>query len=283
MISEKWQSNSGDMIELDHFYNGLCDYGVVVKHALEGKSTKKEEKQRTELVISLGRRAGYLGRLITELTGLKTVNASGEYDMWMVALKIPPDKLAYSAIRDCIQVTNRAIGQLVDDIRKGIRDEQGNLLNKTQGILTEPPKVFIAHGGKSEARDKLCSFLSALGVIPLVIEKEPKEGRSVNQQVEYCLEQADCSIVLGTADDKELKDGKLYPRRNVHVEIGRFQERFPRRIIYLLEEGASFPSNISEKLYTRFSQQSMDEAFISVARELKAFGLLKAVKPETKE
>ncbi len=141
------------------------------------------------------------------------------------------------------------------------------------------PKAFIAHGGRSEARDKLCRFLTALDVTPFIIEEEPKEGRSVNQQVEYYSEQADCAIILGTADDKELKDGKLYPRRNIHIEIGRFQEKFPNRIIYLLEEGASFPSNISEKLYTPFTQESMDDAFITVARELKAFGILKAVKP----
>ena len=142
-----------------------------------------------------------------------------------------------------------------------------------------PPKAFIVHGGKSEARDKLYRFLTALGVKPLIIDEEPREGRSVNEQVEYYSEQADCAIILGTADDKQLKDGKLYPRRNVYIEIGRFQERFSNRIIYLLEEGASFPSDISEKLYTRFTQESMDEAFITVARELTTFGILKAIKP----
>lgn len=143
------------------------------------------------------------------------------------------------------------------------------------------PKAFIAHGGKSESRDKLLRFLTALSVIPLIIEEEPKEGRSVNEQVEYYSEQADCAIILGTADDKELKDGKLYPRRNVYIEIGRFQEKFPKRIIYLLEEGASFPSDISEKLYTPFTKESMDEAFITVARELRVFNILKAIKPQT--
>jgi predicted nucleotide-binding protein len=142
------------------------------------------------------------------------------------------------------------------------------------------PKTFIAHGGKTEARDKLHRFLIALGITPFIIEEEPKEGRSVNEQVEYYSEQADCAIILGTADDKELRDGKLYPRRNVYIEIGRFQERFPNRIIYLLEEGATFPSDISEKLYTRFTQESMDEALIAVAREFKAYGMLKTIRPE---
>ncbi len=145
------------------------------------------------------------------------------------------------------------------------------------------PKAFIAHGPKSKPLEKLCRFLTTLGVQPTVIEEEPSEGRSIDQQIEIYLGQTDCAIVLGTADDKELKDGKLYPRRNVCIEIGRFQEKFPHRIIYLLEEDASLPSNVSEKIHERFSQESMEEAFVKVIRELKAFGILKAVKPDNKE
>ena len=51
------------------------------------------------------------------------------------------------------------------------------------------------------------------------------------------------------------------------------------RIIYLLQAGAKFPTDINEKVRARFTQESMDEAFITVVRELKAFGMLKAVKP----
>lgn len=140
------------------------------------------------------------------------------------------------------------------------------------------PKAFVAHGPMSKGLEKLQRFLITLGIQPLIIEEKPSEGRSINEQVEYYLEQADCAIVLGTADDKELKDGKLYPRRNVHIEIGRFQERFPDKIVYLLEEGASLPLNISEKVYTHFNQDNMEEAFFKVVRELIAFGLLKASK-----
>lgn len=145
-----------------------------------------------------------------------------------------------------------------------------------------PPRAFIAHGGETEALRKLKSFLDALGVEPLVVEEEPSEARSINEQVEWCLDNADCAIVLGTADDKELKDGKLYPRRNVHIEIGRVQERFPNRVVYLLEEGASFSSNISEKVYERFSRDNMEKAFVKMVKELKAFGIIRATSIRSK-
>ncbi|MDO8616258.1 MAG: nucleotide-binding protein [Dehalococcoidia bacterium] len=134
------------------------------------------------------------------------------------------------------------------------------------------PRVFIAHGGESEALNKLCNFLDELGLKSLVVERLPSEGRSVNGNVEHYLDMADCAVVLATGDD--VVDGKLQPRANVHIEIGRFQERFPHRIIYLLEEGAAFPSNVSEKVWERFSDSNMEKAIVKVVREVRAFGLL---------
>lgn len=152
--------------------------------------------------------------------------------------------------------------------------EKYGLPKKLETVL--PPKIFIAHGGETNALNKMESFLKILGINPLIAEEEPSIDRSPNQQVEWCLDNADCVIILGTADDKDLKDGKLYPRRNVHIEIGRVQERFPGKIIYLLEEGASFPTNITEKLYERFTQENMEKAFLKIARELTAFGIIVA-------
>ena len=146
-----------------------------------------------------------------------------------------------------------------------------------EATTSSRPKAFIAHGGKTEALSKLQTFVAALGIVPLIAEEEASEDRSVDDQVEWCLDNADCAIILGTADDKELKDGKLYPRRNVHIEIGRVQERFPSRVIYLLEEGASFPSNITEKVREPFTQKNMENAFSKVAKELKAFGIITAI------
>jgi predicted nucleotide-binding protein len=160
-----------------------------------------------------------------------------------------------------------------------------SILNKYEALgkenpdVKEAPRVFIAHGGKTKALDKLRDYLLALGVQPMIIEEQSMEGLSVNQQVEDYLGQADCAIILGNADDKELKDGKLYPGSNEYIEIGGFQEKFPNRIIYLLEEGASLPPDISEILSTRFTQDNMENAFMCLAIELKAFGMLEAVKP----
>lgn len=141
---------------------------------------------------------------------------------------------------------------------------------------TEPPKAFIAHGGKSIALDKLCRFLKELGIEALVVEEQPSKSKAVDDKVEHYMLEADCAIILATGND-EIK-GKLYPRQNVIHEIGLAQKTFPDRIIYLLEKGAEFPTNISPKVWEAFTQESMDEAFIGIARELRAFGLIRAAK-----
>ena len=64
----------------------------------------------------------------------------------------------------------------------------------------------------------------------------------------------------------------------IPIEIGRCQEIHPCRMIYLLEEGANFPTNINEKIWERFTEECKDKAFIKVAKEFHAFGLIKAMK-----
>jgi len=143
-------------------------------------------------------------------------------------------------------------------------------------IRQESSKTFIAHGPLSLALDKLCRFLKALGVKTLVVEEQPSSGKAIDDKVEHYMAEADCAVILATGDDKI--EEKLHPRQNVIHEIGLAQKTFPDKIIYLLEKGVEFPSNIRPKVWESFTQESMDEAFIALARELKAFGLIKATK-----
>lgn len=137
-------------------------------------------------------------------------------------------------------------------------------------------KAFIAHSGETKALSKLRNFFDALGVIPAVVEDRPSEGRSVNENIEWWLNQCDCAVILATKGDIDSKTGEFIPRGNILIEVGRCQERFPNRTIYLLEEETEFPTNIDEKVWERFTEENMEKAFIKVAKELKAFGIIKA-------
>ena len=140
-----------------------------------------------------------------------------------------------------------------------------------------PPKAFISHGKESVALKKLEEFLRVLGVEPLIVKEQPSLDKDLPDKVNLYLSQADFVIILATADDKV--GDKLQPRQNVIHEIGLAQKTHSGRIIYLLEEGAEFPSNIRPKVWERFKQRNMLNAFLCILRELRAYGILKVMKP----
>jgi len=150
---------------------------------------------------------------------------------------------------------------------------------KSTAIAGLTPKAFIAHGGESPALRKLKSFLEALGVQYLIAEVEPSDGRLVEPQVTRAYEHADFAIILATKGGVIDKNkGVYYMAMNVADELGRGREVFKNRIILLLETGVEPHTNISGIVYERFAPQSMDKAFIKIAKELKNWGFIRAGK-----
>jgi len=267
--------------ELKDFYKKLKSYNRYV--CSEEQLSQVQIRYRDSLREKLVRQSGALKGKIIDLTGTQYAEGplTGRFDIWAEAFNTTAMSADRTALAFCINATNEAIGKLESDILKGKRDEQGNLIKieKIPSSSTEPPKAFIAHGGDSPALRNLKSFLEALGVQPLVVEEQPSEGRSVSENVDWYARQADCAIILATKGDIDGKTGSFIPRGNVLMEIGKLQQIFKDRIIYLLQAGTKFPTNIGEKVRERFTTQSMDKAFIKIAKELKKFGILKAVKP----
>jgi predicted nucleotide-binding protein len=146
------------------------------------------------------------------------------------------------------------------------------------------PKAFISHGGESAALRKLREFLETLGIELLIVKEQPSLDQDLPDKVNLYLSQADFVIILATADDtvKDKITGKetKQPRQNVIHEIGLAQKTHSGKIIYLLEEGAEFPSNIRPKVWESFKQRNMMNAFLGVVRELRAYGMLKVAKPQ---
>jgi hypothetical protein len=189
---------------------------------------------------------------------------------YMPSLTGTPDQVSRHRLKSMLRASAELEAILSSVERYGIPEKQ-------EGVM--PPKAFIAHGGKTAARDKLEDFLMALGVTPIIVEEQPSEGRSKDKNVEYYLKQCDCAIILATKGDVDGRTGEFIPRGNILNEVGRCQEILPNRMVYLLEEGVKFPTNIDEKVWERFTKESMDEAFIKIAKELRAFGLIRPIKP----
>lgn len=136
----------------------------------------------------------------------------------------------------------------------------------------EGKKTFISHGRNTEPLSVVLEFVQALGLQPVVAEREASEGRSVNETVRELLHSCDCAIVIATAEHQAGETWRT--SENVINEVGLAQEALQDRVIYLKEDKVQLPSNIREKVYETFTQESMDKALIKIARELKAFGLI---------
>lgn len=259
--------------ELKEFYAQLKIFRDLYVERMKAKIVLgSEERKRESIREELVRKSGGLKQIVVHLTGKQYGQQFNEsFDIWSEALGAsldsPLQRWCLGALMDNV---NEAIGRLEAE------PKLEKLFKKTPSF--EPPKAFVAHGGESAARDKLEDFLTAQGVTPIIVEKQPSQGRSKDKNVEHYLKLCNCAIILATQGDVDGRTGELIPRGNILIEIDRCQEILPDRMIYLLEEGAKFPTDIDEKVWERFTEESMDKAFMKIAKELRAFGLLKALK-----
>lgn len=139
-------------------------------------------------------------------------------------------------------------------------------------VRSEGAKVFISHGTESPALVRVERFIRSLGLEPVLVVRQASEGLAVDAIVSKRMDECECAVILATADDQV--GSYRQPRPNVLHEIGLAQEKYDDRVIYLLENGAQFPSNVRPKVWESFSQQDLSAAFEKIAKELRAFGFV---------
>jgi predicted nucleotide-binding protein len=132
--------------------------------------------------------------------------------------------------------------------------------------------IFISHGRDSKALQKLERFIRTLGLNPIIVKNEPSRGGAVDDVIEENMKKCACAVILATKDDEV--GGRWQPRPNVIHEIGLGQEKLKNSLIYLKEHGCEFPSNVSPKIWENFTQENMEDAFLKVVKELRAFGIV---------
>jgi predicted nucleotide-binding protein len=260
--------------ELKGFHSQLKEFRYFVEELHRtGMDTGSRERERESIREELVRKSGKLKPIVVHLTEKQYGQQwNRSFDMWTEALGVSSSTTRQRwSLGALIDGVNEAIGRLEAE------PELETLFETTSPF--ESPKAFIAHGGESAARDKLQDFLVALGVTPIIVEEQPSEGRSKDKNVEYYLKQCDCAVILATKGDVDGRTGEFIPRANILNEVGRCQEILPNKMVYLLEEGVKFPTDIDEKVWERFTEESMDKAFIKVAKELRAFRLIRPIKP----
>jgi len=282
------------------FYNELKEYKVLlsklypnppVAHtpliisnpfsAFEGDTYRKKQAEEQLILKKIEEKREYLIRSypalsqnITRLTGKSTIEISDIWsrytiNVWDVGLQKGYSELIAKALDACLDYTNEAIGKL---------QAEGESWNVPIIKLTgkpQKPKAFISHSGNTAALTELRDYLDELGIEKLLVIKKPNLDREINLKVEAYLDEADFVIILATGDSKD-RNENIMPGGNVLHEIGLAQAiaKFKGKIIYLLEEGAEFPSNIKPKSYIRFNRDNIEYKFGDIVKEIKKMGFL---------
>jgi predicted nucleotide-binding protein len=143
----------------------------------------------------------------------------------------------------------------------------------------ETARAFISHGGSKASLQMIEEFLRALGVEPVVVEKRASEGRELHENVDVHRRQCDFGIVLWTKDVQD-SEGRWLPSGSVAVEMGELRSQFPRRVIYLKEDGVILPTMASTPQYQPFTDENMGPAYLKVVMELREWGFLRVAVPE---
>lgn len=136
-------------------------------------------------------------------------------------------------------------------------------------------KVFIAHDGPSELRDKLEMECWRSGLEPLIVEEALSLDESVDAKVSRGLEGVAFAIVLARLDRGLDQDGIVIPRGNIIDEIGRIRTLLGDRYVILLEKGLALPTNLATGVvFEHFESDHFDAAILRVYKCLNANNLI---------
>ena len=160
--------------------------------------------------------------------------------------------------------------------------KQKRLLEDLINYLYVPEKnnkVFVVYGHDENAKNELIELLHLWNIEPVLISDQPYEGRTIIEQLEKYIPQANYGIVLATPDDMGFRANhkeeiKYRARQNVILELGMLFSKFGRsRVAIIKKEMSDFenPSDINGVLYIQYIT-SIFEIKAKLSKELNKHG-----------
>jgi hypothetical protein len=130
-------------------------------------------------------------------------------------------------------------------------------------------KVFISHGHDELVRRKVADFVRyRLGLQAVVLVEETTPGSTIVEKLEAEARDADCALILVTADDVT-REGSVRARQNVIHEIGYFQGLLGRkRVVIVAQEGVEWFSNLAGIDTIQFTGSNVEAKFEDVRRAI---------------
>lgn len=143
-------------------------------------------------------------------------------------------------------------------------------------------KIFIVHGHDSELKNDLERFLKEIGLVPIVLHRQPDGGATIIEKIEKHSDVGYTFILLtpdeiAYTNDQETVEDQLRAkekraRPNVIFEFGYFVGKLGRQRVCCLHKGeVAVPSDLQGLVYKKVGS-SIDQIGFSIIKELKAAG-----------
>ena len=173
-----------------------------------------------------------------------------------------------------------SIKQRIQGKNKGINTV--NTIASKNDIVSNK-RVFVVHGRDNSMRKRVCDYLKEIGIEPVVLFKQPNEGKTVIEKLERELQSVSYAVVLMShCDEGKCRKGKdnvlrHRARQNVIAEAGFFMGAKGRNKVSLIykREKSGFvekPSDFEGLSHIEYFPHS--DWRIELKRELENAGLL---------
>ena len=262
-----------DMIikRLRDFHDHLWSYTEKCRSLLRVPPPPTSELRNavTALVIE----AASVKPIVTATFGREWLNEPGaRWDPWLMAFgRSYQDNLPriLASLDSVLQSVEETIGYFES------KDFIDSIFRPVEPKSIHRPKVFIAHDGASDLRNRLQLECVGMMLEPIVAEEQPSLDESVDSKVDRLLEGCEFAIVLARSEAGISQDSQKIPRANIIDEIPRIRAKLGDNYIILLEVGLSLPSNQQTGvIYEHFEEEHFAEALLKVWKSLRDKSLL---------
>ncbi len=164
-----------------------------------------------------------------------------------------------------------------EDGLRYIRQAAGLTQTQAAEAQGDSHRVFVVHGHDHGLRAELARFLERLGLDVVILDEQPRAGRTIIENFER---HADVryAVVLLTGDDRggtrdqRYEDQRPRARQNVIFELGYFAAKLGRQhVCALYKAGVEIPSDYQGVLYVPLDPHNAWR--FALAKELRAAGL----------
>ena len=143
-------------------------------------------------------------------------------------------------------------------------------------------KVFVVHGHDELLKNEVENFLRSLGLDPIVLHRQPDQGKTLIEKFEHHSDVGYAFILL-TPDDiaysanqepllDEKRTKEQRARQNVIFEFGFFVGKLDRsRVCCLYKGSVALPSDLGGLVYKKI-EGTFDSQAYAIIKELKAAG-----------